>query len=104
MLGKALNDPIKGVDGADAGVGIQFTEPQKKQIKTLVATGHTLEAQKLILRELNKEVGGRAAAAGKTFAGSGEHPPQHAAEPGRCPRREADADRFSGCSARWRSG
>ena len=68
QLGKALNDPIKGV-GALARVGIQFTKRQKDQIKTLVESGKTMEAQKVILAELNKEVGGRAAAAGKTFSG-----------------------------------
>ena len=33
-------------------VGVQFTEAQKKTIKTLVETGQTLEAQKIILGEL----------------------------------------------------
>jgi len=68
QVGKALNDPIKGV-GALRRVGVQFTKAQEKQIKTLVATGHTLDAQKLILRELNKEFGGSAEAAGKTLPG-----------------------------------
>jgi len=67
-LGKALNDPIKGV-GALARVGVQFTKAQVKQIKTLVATGHTLQAQKVILAEIRKEFGGSAAAAGTTLAG-----------------------------------
>jgi hypothetical protein len=67
-LGKALNDPVKGV-GALARVGVQFTKAQVKQIKTLVATGHTLEAQKVILRELRTEFGGSAQAAGQTLAG-----------------------------------
>lgn len=61
QLGKALNDPIKGVT-ALARVGVTFTAGQKDQIKHLVATGHTMQAQKLILRELNKEFGGSAAA------------------------------------------
>ena len=68
QLGKALNDPIKGI-GALSRVGIQFTDQQKDQIEALVEGGKTIEAQKIILAELNKEVGGRAAAAGKTFAG-----------------------------------
>lgn len=62
QLGKALNDPIKGVTALQR-VGVSFTASQKKQIKTLVDSGHTLEAQKLILGELKKEFGGAAAAA-----------------------------------------
>lgn len=61
QLGKALNDPIKGIS-ALSRVGVQFTDQQKAQITTLVKSGHTLEAQKIILRELNTEFGGSAAA------------------------------------------
>jgi hypothetical protein len=68
QLGKALNDPIKGVS-ALARVGVTFTQGQKDQIKAMVDSGHTMDAQKLILRELNKEFGGSAEAAGKTLPG-----------------------------------
>lgn len=68
QLGKALNDPIKGVTALQR-VGVSFTEDQKKQIKTLVESGKTMEAQKLILAELNKEFGGSGVAAGKTYEG-----------------------------------
>lgn len=61
QLGKALNDPIKGV-GALQRVGVSFTDQQKEQIKTLVASGDTLGAQKVILGELNTQFGGSAAA------------------------------------------
>jgi hypothetical protein len=61
QLGKALNDPVKGVS-ALARVGVSFTAQQKDQIKTLVKSGKTLDAQKIILREINKEFGGSAAA------------------------------------------
>jgi hypothetical protein len=61
QLGKALNDPIKGI-GALSRVGVTFTEQQKKQIKTMVESGNTLGAQKIILKELNSEFGGSAAA------------------------------------------
>jgi hypothetical protein len=61
QLGKALNDPIKGVT-ALRKVGVSFTEQQTKQIKKLVEAGKTLDAQKIILRELGKEFGGAAAA------------------------------------------
>ena len=59
-----------GNRAADAFLrGSIITKRQKDQIKTLVESGKTMEAQKVILAELNKEVGGRAAAAGKTFSG-----------------------------------
>lgn len=61
QLGKALNDPIKGV-AALGRVGVQFTKSQKDQIKTLVESGKTMDAQKIILKELNSEFGGAAAA------------------------------------------
>lgn len=61
QVGKALNDPIAGVT-ALTRVGIQFTEAQKDQIKALVETGDTLGAQKIILGEINAQVGGQAAA------------------------------------------
>lgn len=61
QLGKALNDPIKGVTALQR-VGVSFTASQKDQIKTLVESGKTVDAQKLILRELTKEFGGSAAA------------------------------------------
>lgn len=62
QVGKALNDPIKGVTALQR-VGVSFTAAQKKQIKTLVDSGKTLEAQKLILHELGTEFGGAAKAA-----------------------------------------
>jgi hypothetical protein len=61
QVGKALNDPIKGIT-ALGRAGVQFTEDQKATITSLVETGNTLGAQKIILRELNKEFGGAAAA------------------------------------------
>lgn len=69
QVGKALNDPIKGV-GALSRVGVSFTEQQKKQIKTMVKNGDTMGAQKIILGELNKEFGGAAKAAGSGFEGA----------------------------------
>lgn len=68
QLGKALQDPIKGVT-ALARVGVNFTAQQKEQIKTLVASGKTMEAQKIILAELGTEFGGSALAASKNFDG-----------------------------------
>jgi phage-related minor tail protein len=68
QLGKALNDPILGVS-ALRKVGVNFTESQKDQIKVLVESGKTMEAQKLILKELATEFGGSATAQAQTFAG-----------------------------------
>lgn len=67
-LGKALNDPIKGV-GALSRVGVTFTEGQKESIKAMQESGDMAGAQTIILKELEKEFGGSADAAGKTFAG-----------------------------------
>jgi hypothetical protein len=61
QLGKALNDPIKGIT-ALTRVGVTFTEQQKDQIKTLVESGDTMGAQKIILKELESEFQGSAAA------------------------------------------
>jgi len=68
LVGKALNDPIKGLT-ALTRVGVSFTAEQKKLIEQLVKTGQTAEAQKIILAELNTEFGGSAKAAAE--AGSG---------------------------------
>jgi hypothetical protein len=68
QLGKALNDPIKGVTKLQRS-GVTFTDAQKKQIQALQESGKTLEAQKIILGEVNKEFGGSAEAAGKTLPG-----------------------------------
>ena len=112
QLGKALNDPVKGVT-ALRRVGVSFTAAQIKQIKTLVATGKTLQAQKLILRELNQEFGGSREGSRRNPAGQAEHPPQHPLEPGREHRRDADPghhparqqdDRLADQVARTRNG
>lgn len=68
QLGKALNDPIAGV-GALSRVGVTFTDQQKKQIKTLVESGHRMEAQKIILGELRSEFQGAAKASAKPWDG-----------------------------------
>jgi hypothetical protein len=68
QLGKALNDPMKGLT-ALSKVGVSFTDDQKKQIKTMQEAGDTMGAQKIILAELNKEFGGSAESFGNTTAG-----------------------------------
>jgi hypothetical protein len=66
QLGKALSDPVKGIT-ALRRAGINFTEQQKEQIKTLVESGDVLGAQKLILAEIEAQVGGTAAASATGF-------------------------------------
>jgi hypothetical protein len=60
-LGKALSDPIKAT-GKLAKAGVVLTAAQKDQIKALVESGDKLGAQKLLLAEVEKRVGGTAAA------------------------------------------
>lgn len=60
-MGKALQDPIKGIT-ALSRAGITFSEDQKKMIKTLVESGDLLTAQKIILGEVEGQVGGTAKA------------------------------------------
>ena len=61
QLGKALNDPIKGITALQR-VGVSFTDQQKKAIAADVKRGDVMSAQKIILGELNREFGGAAAA------------------------------------------
>lgn len=68
QLGKALNDPLKGLTKLTR-VGVTFTKEQEKQVAAMVEAGDTAGAQKVILAELQKEFGGSAEAAGKTFPG-----------------------------------
>jgi hypothetical protein len=67
QLGKALNDPVMGVTALNR-VGITFTEQQKDQIKVLTESGDVLGAQRIILAELEGQLGGTAAAAADTTA------------------------------------
>lgn len=64
MVGKALNDPVKGL-AALRRVGIQFTEQQEKQIKAMAEANNMAGAQSIMLRELERQFGGAAEAAGK---------------------------------------
>ena len=71
MVGKALNDPIKGLT-ALGKAGVQFTEDQKEMISAMVEAGDVAGAQTLILAELEKQIGGSAVAAGSTMTGQME--------------------------------
>jgi hypothetical protein len=69
MLGKALNDPVLGVT-ALRRAGVQLSEQQAQLVKDLVATNKVLEAQRIILKELETQVGGSAAAYRDTLGGA----------------------------------
>lgn len=60
-LGKALQDPVKGVS-ALTRVGVTFTAEQKKLIEQMVNSNNVLGAQDYILKTIEKQVGGTAAA------------------------------------------
>jgi len=61
QLGKALQDPIKGIT-ALARSGVTFTEQEKKKIETLVKSGKILDAQNMVMQAIETQVGGTAAA------------------------------------------
>lgn len=68
QLGKALNDPIAGIS-ALSRVGVTFSDEQKKMIKTMQEHGDMAGAQGVILKELQGEFGGSAAAAAAADGG-----------------------------------
>jgi phage-related protein len=61
QLGKALNDPVKGITALTRS-GITFTAAEKEKIKALVESGDLLTAQDLVLKAIETQVGGTAAA------------------------------------------
>jgi phage-related protein len=61
QLGKALEDPIRGLTALRRS-GTTFTADQQELIKTLVESGNLLGAQELILGELESQYGGVAEA------------------------------------------
>lgn len=65
QLGKALQDPIKGLNALTRS-GVTFTAQEKENIKVLVQSGKTLQAQDLILQAIETQVGGTAAATAKS--------------------------------------
>jgi hypothetical protein len=69
MLGKALNDPVKGLS-AMSRAGITFSQDQADVIKALAETGEMAAAQTLILEELEKQYGGQARAAAEAGLGA----------------------------------
>ena len=71
QLGTALNDPIRGV-GRLRRIGISFSEEQKKSIELFIEQNYIMGAQRVILDELQMEIGGTAKAMGETFAGQSD--------------------------------
>ena len=71
QLGKALQEPITGIT-ALTRVGVSFTDAQKEMIRSMIESGATVEAQRVILKALSDQVGGAGASvasdslAGKT--------------------------------------
>jgi hypothetical protein len=61
QLGKALNDPIKGITALNRS-GVTFTEQEKEKIKVLVESGKMYEAQDTLLKAIEMQVGGTAVA------------------------------------------
>jgi len=68
QVGKALNDPVAGL-AALSRSGVQFTADQEAMIKAMVEAGNVAGAQEVMMKELNTQFGGSAAAAVDTYAG-----------------------------------
>jgi phage-related protein len=61
LLGKALQDPVKGMS-ALARVGVTLTKSQQEQAKAMAEAGNVMGAQKIILGAVETQVKGTAAA------------------------------------------
>jgi hypothetical protein len=61
QLGKALQDPIKGLTALTRS-GVTFTETEREKIKAMVESGNILGAQNEILSAIEQQVGGTAEA------------------------------------------
>jgi len=68
MLGKALEDPAKGVTSLTR-LGIAFSAAQTEQIKQMEKVSGVAAAQKLYLSDLADVINGKAAAATQTYQG-----------------------------------
>lgn len=69
QIGKALESPEIGLVALRRS-GISFTDAQIEQIKKLIAEGKKQEAQLIILKEVQSQVGGAARAAANTAEGA----------------------------------
>jgi hypothetical protein len=61
QLGKALQDPIKGMTALSRS-GVTFTAVEQEKIKAMVQSGKMLDAQRFLLAAVEKQVGGVAKA------------------------------------------
>ena len=68
MMGKALNDPVKGMSALSRS-GVSFTEEQKALVEEMVAVGDVAGAQQLILKEMEVQFGGSALKATESLEG-----------------------------------
>jgi len=68
QLGKALNDPATQLTALRRS-GVSFSDEQVKMVKKLVETNKMLEAQDLILKEIESQFGGASYAMTNTFGG-----------------------------------
>ena len=66
QLGKALQNPIKGLASLTKS-GIDFTDAEKEKITALVESGKLLEAQEIVLKAVEKQVGGTAKESASSF-------------------------------------
>jgi hypothetical protein len=68
MLAKALSAPDEGLMALERSTG-KLDQAVKDNIKSLMDQGKTLEAQNVLMAEVEKRVGGAAAAMGNTYPG-----------------------------------
>jgi len=68
QMGKAFNDP-KNALSALTRSGIQFNDQQKKMINALIDSGKLGEAQRIMLKELERQYGGSAKALADNSSG-----------------------------------
>ena len=78
-LGRALDNPATGMTALQRS-GVSFTESQKATIAAMVESGDTLGAQAELLRVVESQVGGVAAAYGDTLPGQMDRATQAAGE------------------------
>jgi len=69
QVGFALNSPVEGMSRLRR-VGVSFTESQKNTIKSFMEQNRIMDAQRVILKELQNEVGNVERAYAKTIHGS----------------------------------
>lgn len=69
QLGKALQDPIKGLTSLNRS-GVTFSDTQKRMITDMVESGKHLEAQRYLLEAIELQVGGAAKAMAGGLSGA----------------------------------